>query len=528
MASRLEGLTAARIRKGASRHRTRRRGFRRPVAALALLGVLALCKPCDAAWRQTRFLISGWGGSESLRDLARLEAAGIDFVHDMDELGHGTRALGKIDSLRAAGGVRGVGLVLQDPLPPSKDVTFTRNKEAARNWTSMKRRIETMGKSGGLLGYLVWDEPCSRADMTQIGETVRRAVQSGLADRTIPYVNLLGMPEPGAPSCYDTDFGGATRAATYTAYLDAYLSQYDTLPEPAPFLSLDSYPFVLDGKEGAAFFETLSIARDRANAYGRPGMRVPLWVVLQLANFRPRHGKWQASPTPAQLAWQAWTAVAYGAKSISWWTLSPAYDNVNDLGFGGGLLGADGKPTTKYADVRKIDAALHALGPVLMGLDPIAVFHVARGRQQGIDGELLDAPGRIYDVVRKVDGTGREDCMIGYFKDRTTRVDHLLVVNKSLDKSRTFALTLGGVPRTIDRFDEATGRPATIAPDGTRLAVTLPPASARLFRMALPDRETLRGLRSQRRDGNAYEYVLDSGVLRVDESSGRRTFTPVR
>jgi hypothetical protein len=118
--------------------------------------------------------------------------------------------------------------------------------------------------------------------------------------------------------------------------------------------------------------------------------------------------------------------------------------------------------------------------------------------------------------------------MIGYFKDRSSRTDHLLVVNKSLDRERRFEITLGAVPRSIDRFDEASGRAIAVPPDGTRLTVTIPAASARLFRVALPGRETLRGFRSVRKDGDAYEYVLDAGVLRVDEASGVRSFRGVR
>jgi hypothetical protein len=395
------GFTAAgiRTRRRASGDPTRTRRARRPAGTLlalaCTLGLLSPARDAAAAWRQTRFLVGGWGTADALRDperLVRLDAAGIDFVHVMDhDLGHGAHMLAKLDSLHAAGRVRSLELVLHDPIPPRREEGFTRNPASARNWPAMERRIRTPGNGRAVLGFFVWDEPCTRAEMAQIGETVRRAVRAGLADRAVPFVNLLAMPEPGAGSCYEADFAaGRSRGAAYAAYLDAYLAQYDALPEPAPFLSLDSYPFLMDGKEGAAYFEALGIARDRAAAYGRPGFRVPLWVTLQLATFRPSHGKWQTSPTPAQLAWQVWGAVAYGAKSISYWTLSPSEDTVNGLGFGRGLLGSDGRPSTAYAEVRRIDAALHALGPVLMGLDPIAVFHVARGRQKGIERDLLD------------------------------------------------------------------------------------------------------------------------------------------
>jgi hypothetical protein len=486
-----------------------------------------------AAWRQTRFLVGGWGTGDALRDperLVRLDGAGIDFVHVMDyDLANGALLLAKLDSLRATGRVRGLEFVLHDPIPPRREESIAKNPAVARNWPAMERRIRMTGDGDALLGWFVWDEPCSRADMDQIGETVRRVIRSGLAERAVPFVNLLAMPEPGAATCYDRDFGaGRSRGDAYATYLDAYLSQYDALPEPAPFLSLDSYPFLMDGREGASYFEALGIARDRAMAHGRAGKRIPLWVTLQLATFRPSRGKWQTSPTAAELAWQVWGAVAYGAKSIAYWTLSPAEDNINHLGFGRGLLGSDGRPSSLYADVRRIDAALHALGPTLMKLDPIAVFHGGRGRQKGIDRELLDNPGRIYGVVSGVAGSGREDCMIGYFKDRTTWTDHLLVVNKSVSRERRFELTLGAAPRSIERFDEGSGRAIAVPPDGTKLVVTLPPASARLYRVALPARETLRGFRSVRKDGTALEYVLESGVLRVNEANGVRSFRAVR
>jgi hypothetical protein len=147
------------------------------------------------------------------------------------------------------------------------------------------------------------------------------------------------------------------------------------------------------------------------------GLRVwLLWVVVQLASFKPADGPFMHNPSLAQVRWQAWTAVAYGAKSISYWTTGTTPDPNPKSDYRGGLLELDGRISSKYKAIRQLNAELHALGPTLMELDPVAVLQVDGQGQFAADRDRIGSSAQTYDIVTAVDGTDRADCLIGYFR----------------------------------------------------------------------------------------------------------------
>jgi hypothetical protein len=515
-----------------------RRASRALLPALLLAGAAllsaALCGRAEAAWRQTRFLIGGWGvngAPDDPRWLIALDQAGIDFVQNHDHqfsLDYGRRLVSRLDSLRAARPGFGLQAVLHFANPKSDPGRFTANEDVAAHWPAIQRVI---GPDGGCnrpstLGWFVWDEPTTRAEMANIGLLSRRMRGDPATSGQIPFVNLLSIAAGPHPSGYEREFGGGLdRAGAYAAYLDAYLSEFDDEREPAPFLSFDSYPFQEPGSLRTDYFENLRIARDRCAARGRPGARIPLWVIVQLASFKPEDGDFRPTPTIAQVRWQAWCAIAYGAKSISYWTTGTTSDPKPRTAYRGGLFDLAGRPTTKYEPVRRLNAEIHALGPTLMKLDPVTVLHVAPGAQAVTADERLGNPDEPYSIVAAVDGKGRADCLLGYFRQQEGGDPALLVVNTSLSHARTFQVRLGARADSILRIDRVTGRAVTIGRGVDSITVPdLAAASAELYRIVTPVVEFLPGVRSIRRDGTAVEYDLARGTLRVDYATGARAW----
>ena len=501
------------------------------VAALALQ--VAAPGPALPAWRQTDFLIGGFVVNTAPADparLIRLQEAGLDFVHDSDlsfSADWGRLLVAQLDSLHAARPGFDLKAVLHVTANQDRPSGFTANPDVAANWTKIR---PTLDPSAGLnrpstLGWFVWDEPCTRAEMKNLVDLSLRMRSYPPTAGTLPFVNLLPIADVGARGCYGDAFvGGRDRVSGYAAYLDAYLSAFDGEADPAPLLSFDHYPFQIDGRESGTYFENLATARDRALAHGRPGARVPLWVIVQLASFKPVDAPFMRSPSIAQVRWQAWTAVAYGAKSISYWTTGTTADPDPRTGFRGGLLELDGRPTPKYDAVRRLNAELHALGPTLMKLDPVAVLRAAPGRQGGDERERIGSPDRTYNVVTDVDGAGRTDCMIGYFKGRESADDYLLVVNQSLTVARDFRLRLGTRADSVEVVDRESGRLQLVGRSLSDIEVRdLPPASAELYRVANPMLEQLNGVQEVRRRGQVVEYRLPGDVLRVDYATGFRS-----
>ena len=505
------------------------RSSRRRGPAVALGAALALCAAAlpAAAGRPDRFLISGWGtgdASTNLERLVRIDGAGIDFVFNMDhqtDLPLGLRLAAQVDSMRAARRDFKLRVLYVHNDPGDPEGRVSGNADVAKHGPAMRRTLARLRGAGpgSAQGWFLADEPCTRAQMNVIGTTVRALAADPKTANELAYVNLIGLPSEG---CYGPDFGGGRdRRAAYANYLHSYLALFDGMPEPAPLLSFDLYPFIDDARMNPSWFENLQLVRDAAAGAGRAGKRVPMWVVIQLASFRPHGGPTMRNPDTAQIRWQAWTAIAYGAKGLSYWTLGDGIDHRDSTGYMVGLLDPRGRPTGKYETVKALNARLHALGPILMELDPLAAFHVAVQGQQGIDAERLGSPAQVYGIVRGVSGDGAENCLVGYFKHRATHDDYLVVVNKDLRAAHRFELALPFTPRAVDRYDAA-GRPKSETPSA-KLTVPLGPADAVLLRLKSPVYEAIPNVRKVTRNGGKLDYVLASGkVLEVDPANGTR------
>ena len=79
-------------------------------------------------------------------------------------------------------------------------------------------------------------------------------------------------------------------------------------------------------------------------------------------------------PTEAQLRWQVYASLAYGAKGVMYfcyWT--PAGDEFPK---GGAIIARDGRPTRHYAEAQRLNGALQHLGPTLMKLTSTSAFRI--------------------------------------------------------------------------------------------------------------------------------------------------------
>jgi hypothetical protein len=509
----------------------------RAAGRAALLVCLALATRAHSEpWRATRFLIGGYGVNQSAQEPGRLllfADAGLDYVHDMDHHGDfpAERDLSvQLDVLRRTHPGFGLQAILHDAYPKNDPARFTANADSNLDWAAIRRRVapESGANRASTLGWSLWDEPCDRASLARAVDLVRRFRANPATAGQLPFVNLLTAADPGEPWCLDNEFGRGDRLATWTNYADAYLRAFDTDPWPAPVLSFDCYPFFNDGAIRSSYFETLRLARDLTLAHSRPGWRIPLWVIVQLAPFKPHGRPMMKGPSFVQTRWQAWTAVAYGARGICYWTTGTAPDSTLDERFGPGIVDLDGQPTPLHAPLAQLNRELHALGPTLMKLDPVAVFHAGRGHQGGIDAELLSNPNRDYGmVVRVSQSPGGADGLIGYLKDPATGDDYLLVVNQDLAKAHTFTLDLDVPADSLERIDRITGQRVPVGRNVSRFAApNLPPASAELYRVVSPLLEHLPNVESVGRRGSVYEFRTRGRVLRVDYATGARSWAP--
>ncbi|MFN8641472.1 MAG: hypothetical protein U0802_07380 [Candidatus Binatia bacterium] len=281
-------------------------------------------------------------------------------------------------------------------------------------------------------GYVVADEP-TVDDFPRLAAVVAALGQADAA--RLAYVNLLPDYVPPA------NLG----AVSYADYLEQFVA---TVRPRA--LSVDYYPFG-EHRDRSTFFANLAALRETALRHDLPF----LWIMLAMP-----HGPYR-DPTESELAWQAFHALAYGARGVSYftyWTPPPG-----DWQHRRGLI-ENGQPTARYGEAQRLNRQLRAVGDALGGWRSLAVAD-SRGE--------VAAPLPI-GPLQAVDGG---DFTIGFFGDGAGGIAALLV-NRDYRAAATATL----------RLRDGAPPPELLSAQGWRpmaaLALPLDPGGARLLRWA--------------------------------------------
>lgn len=197
----------------------------------------------------------------------------------------------------------------------------------------------------GLRGYHLYDEP--NAD--QFPKLA--AAVAGLAARDPDHPGIINLLPDYASAA---QFG----LPTYDEYIAAFLAQV----MPVDF-SYDHYNFLADNTDGPSFFANLAVVRAHALAAA-----VPFGQYIQAIRYNGHR-----DTTGPEKRWAALHTLAYGGRTVmyfTYWTPPQTMEN-----FGDGIIGADGKPTTQYADVAAINQSLRSMGKYLGAATSTGVFH---------------------------------------------------------------------------------------------------------------------------------------------------------
>jgi len=317
---------------------------------------------------------------------------------------------------------------------------------APRDWRQqVSAAVADYGGSPALAGYFLVDEP-SADRFASLGEVTAQLRQ--LDPSRIAYINLL-------PDYVPAD---ALGAPSYRDYVERYMRTV----QPA-LLSVDYYPF----KETAdrdSFFANVSLMREQALAAGVP------WLLIVQAM---PHGTYR-DPNEAELAWQVFNGLAYGARAISYFTYWTPVD-VADAAhwkFRRGLV-EHGRATDKLDQVRRINQTAHAIAGALDGYTSVAVVDSTRDAAHRAPPAAAPVAGIIGAVTLGVfaapDG-GRA----------------ALVVNQDYRGPQRVQLELRDALAT-QRFDPA--RQVWDLEFGRQVALELPPGGAALLAWTAPASE---------------------------------------
>ena len=468
------------------------------ILTLALLTSGIAARSVSATWRQTEFVIGGYGVGGDPPSLVRLNAAGVRLAIPSDNSTpvRAREIASRLDSLR----VHLPGFKMQEIACEVSDPgrTLGNNLDAVASRAGILGELAPAGglNNASVAGWYIWDEPPlyfppsrelpSEKIFDSIHEMTRLMRDSATGAGThekLPFVNLFPIQ-----SCrWFYPLCSPDTLAAYACYLDRYLSRFNSDSLPAPVLSFDKYHFEVPYADFRLYFVQLAIIRDKAAQYSRPNYRIPFWSVIQAAPRRNTMASpYQPTPTFNQIRWEAYVSIAYGAKGVLYWTLRPYDDSPQDPGYGASFLRRDGSANgALYDSLAALNSELRALGPSLMQLEPVAVFHAAANRfVLPRSDDSLSKSNSALQRVSSLEGRTNEG-MAGCFRSRTGGDDYLLIANKDTLVAQSFRVTLRQAAGGVGRVSKLDGRLIPVASSATSFSTgIIAPGGGELFRLA--------------------------------------------
>jgi hypothetical protein len=230
----------------------------------------------------------------------------------------------------------------------------------ARTAEQVARQLDLCGKYGlvavvadrnadgpACWGYMLRDEPNVKdfPALRKMVDEVRAAHPGKLA-----YVNLF--PNYANEQQLGTE--------TYEEHVRRFVDEVD--PD---VLSMDHYPMMKPNTDSRAnYCANLEVMRKYSLLKG-----IPFWNFFNTMPFGPHF-----DPTEADLRWQVFTSLAYGAKGVlyfCYWT-----PGGGEFPKGGAIITAEGRRTRHYEQAKRINFAVKSLGPTLMQLTSTGVYRV--------------------------------------------------------------------------------------------------------------------------------------------------------
>ena len=302
-------------------------------------------------------------------------------------------------------------------------------------------------------GYLLVDEPGAGAfpDLAKRAEEIRTKRPGRFG-----YVNLYPNYAPL----------GALGTASYDEHVARFVREVK--PE---VLSMDHYPLMRPGGDTRqAYCDNLECFRKHALA-----ANIPFWNYFYSMPFNDR-----LDPTEAQIRWQIFTSVAYGAKGVlyfCYWTPGKGAGGAGEFPKGGAIITAEGLKTRHYDEARRINAELKHLGPTLMKLTSTGVCRV--NTETNADA-LAGSPIR---KLARVPGDPVGEFIIGTFRHDDGR-RAVMIVNHNYSYTAWPTVEFDAEPKAVLEVSKATGEAVPAVDDSPELKgfqVSLGAGDARLF-----------------------------------------------
>lgn len=297
----------------------------------------------------------------------------------------------------------------------------------------VRRVVSEAGSNRAVAGYFINDEP-GAADFPALAKAV--AAVKKYAPEKWAYINLF--PDYATLGAKDTSQLGTS---SYTEYLERFVNEVH--PQ---LLSYDNYMVeysndLKDRATAASYYRNLLEVRRVAQKYNLPYLNI-----VSASQLTPT----ATIPSPANLAFQAYTTLAAGYRGVTWYT-------YYSQGYHYAPIDLAGKKTPTWGYLQQVNREVIGLAPIMSRLKSTGVFFTAPAPVDGLT--LL--PGRLVKSA-----SCPTPLMIGEFEGREGQ-HYAMVVNLSPETSAKFNLktsqpgtvikVISPIDRSISDFDAKDG-----------------------------------------------------------------------
>lgn len=159
----------------------------------------------------------------------------------------------------------------------------------------------------------------------------------------------------------------------YSTYVDHIAEMFRP-----PFLSFDVYPIVRFPRALRYTVKYEDYYRDfAALAAMREKYGIPFWSYCMTMEHSNTQGYYQPRPTEGYLRFEAFTALAYGAQGILYWTYTQRPSNDLET-YLSAPIDLNGNKTKTWDRVRNVNMDIHAFNDVFFNAVPLKCVHTGK------------------------------------------------------------------------------------------------------------------------------------------------------
>jgi len=345
-------------------------------------------KPGDADF----FPIMGWDvggefqGTFTLEFFQEMRKAGFNIAGIFSPGEPGTKLIDQVD-----------GLYFWGYMGNAHALTDNKKGTPEEYAAAVAKDIENGKQNPHLYGHFITDEPNADAFryFSQVCQELNRQVPEAQW-----YLNLF--PTICSPETLKT--------ATYEEYVERFINEC----EPH-WVGYDNYTLMDDGTIRADHWYQIRIIRDITLAHGIP---------FQACVLATGHLNYRA-PSEADLFFEVYSALLYGAKGIQYFNYWPPAR----ASYHGGPVDQLGNKTPTWYAIKAVNESVHNLAPVLNRLQSTKVYHFQPWKPMKDEN-----PPKSDSLVKGFDNKNLA-IAVGEFVDTTNGDIYVMLLNKDLHRS---------------------------------------------------------------------------------------------